>query len=114
MVFEAYYEPQFSPHAHGFRPGRGCHTALREIGKWHGTRWFIEGDIRGCFDTIDFEVLLNIIERNIKDQSLLKLLDGMLKAGYMQDWKYHTTYSGAPQGGVITPPTMLQSVLVGA
>ena len=51
LVLEAYYEPQFSPRSHGFRPGRGCHTALDEIHRtWNGTVWFIEGDIRGCFD----------------------------------------------------------------
>jgi RNA-directed DNA polymerase len=50
-ILEAYYEPQFSDHSHGFRPRRGCHTALEEIHKfWPGTKWFIEGDIKGCFD----------------------------------------------------------------
>jgi retron-type reverse transcriptase len=51
MIFNAYYEPQFSDTSHGFRPGRGCHTALRDIlDKWKGTKWFIEGDIAACFD----------------------------------------------------------------
>lgn len=51
LILEAYFEPQFSPHSHGFRPERGCHTALQEIEHtWQGTKWFIEGDIRGCFD----------------------------------------------------------------
>ena len=51
LLLEAYYDPQFSPHAHGFRPHRGCHTALDEIAhKWVGTTWFVEGDIRACFD----------------------------------------------------------------
>jgi group II intron reverse transcriptase/maturase len=102
-VLSAYYEPQFSETSHGFRPGRGCHTALRSIGTWRGTTWFIEGDIRGCFDEIEHEKLLGIISRDIKDQRLLKLLKGMLKAGYLEDWKYHQTYSGTPQGGTISP-----------
>jgi group II intron reverse transcriptase/maturase len=102
-VLEAYYEPQFSEYSHGFRPERGCHTALWEIGKWHGTKWFIEGDIKGCFDNIDHDILLEIISKKIKDYNLLKLLNEMLKAGYMQDWKYHNTYSGTPQGGVLSP-----------
>lgn len=45
MILEAYYEPQFSEHSHGFRPNRACHTALQEIQVWKGTKWFIEGDI---------------------------------------------------------------------
>jgi group II intron reverse transcriptase/maturase len=103
-VLEAYYEPQFSDHSHGFRPGRGCHTALTEIAiHWKGTRWFIEGDIKGCFDHIDQTVLLNILREKIKDNRLLKLIRHMLAAGYIQDWKYHRTWSGTPQGGVISP-----------
>lgn len=102
-ILEAYYEPKFSKHSHGFRPNRGCHTALREMGTWKGTKWFIEGDIKGCFDNIGHDILLNIIKRDIQDKSLLKLLKGMLQAGYVQDWRYHTSYSGTPQGGVISP-----------
>jgi group II intron reverse transcriptase/maturase len=104
MVLSAYYEPQFSEASHGFRPGRGCHTALQTIMvTWHGSKWFIEGDIKGCFDAIDHDKLLEIIGRNIKDQRFLKLLRGMLKAGYLEDWKHHRTYSGTPQGGIISP-----------
>ena len=51
MILSAYFEPQFSPHSHGFRPGKGCHTALREIYyAWKGVTWIIEGDISDCFD----------------------------------------------------------------
>ncbi len=104
MVLSAYYEPQFSDASHGFRPGRGCHTALRTILYcWTGTKWFIEGDIQGCFDHIDHQRLLAVIGQSIKDERLLKLLKGMLDAGYLEDWKYHRTYSGTPQGGVISP-----------
>src|SRR5204862_1971607 len=66
-LLEAYYEPQFSEHSHGFRPGRGCHTALQEIQLWRGTKWFIEGDLCACFDTIDHTVLLNILPEKIND-----------------------------------------------
>jgi len=111
MVLEAYYEPRFSKQSHGFRPGRGCHTALLDIyHKWIGVKWFIEGDIKGCFDNISHDVILNIISKDIKDDRFLKLLREMLQAGYMEDWRYHETYSGTPQGGVITPPTMLQKM----
>jgi len=104
MVLNAYYEPQFSPNSHGFRPGRGCHTALRTIQtNWVGTKWFIEGDIRSCFDEINQEKLLQIIARDIKDDRLLKLIREMMEAGYMDNWQYHKTYSGVPQGNVISP-----------
>ena len=103
-VLTAYYEPQFSEASHGFRPGRGCHTTLQNIAHtWHGTKWFIEGDIRGCFDEIDHDKLLRIIGESIKDQRLLKLLREMLEAGYLEGWRYHQTYSGTPQGGIISP-----------
>ena len=68
-LLEAYYEPQFSDHSHGFRPGRGCHTALGEITqKWRGTKWYIEGDICSCFDRIDHTILLNILRESIQDR----------------------------------------------
>ena len=103
-VLAAYYEPQFSNASHGFRGGRGCHTALQSIlYHWKGTKWFIEGDIQGCFDHIDHDKLLQIIRRSIRDERLLKLLSGMLEAGYMEDWHYHATYSGTPQGGIVSP-----------
>jgi len=103
-LLEPYYEQKFSAHSHGFRPDRGCHTALREIRRtWRGTAWFIEGDIKGCFDNIDHTVLLNIIRRDIHDGRLLNLIEGLLKAGYMEDWRYHDSPSGTPQGGIISP-----------
>ncbi len=104
LLLEAYYEPQFSVHSHGFRPGRGCHTALQEIvhtGK--GTKWFIEGDIRGCFDNIDHQILLSILGESIHDNRFLRLVAQLLRAGYCEQWRYHPTHSGAPQGGVISP-----------
>jgi len=103
MVLTAYYESQFCQSSHGFRPQRGCHTALQQVGMWKGVKWYIEGDIRGCFDNIDHEKLLQILSRTIKDRSLLKLIKRMLKAGYIEDWKYHETYSGTVQGGILSP-----------
>jgi len=103
-LLEPYYEQKFSNLSHGFRPHRSCHTALKEIQKkWTGTVWFIEGDIKGCFDNIDHPVLLEIIKRDIHDGRLVKLIEGLLKAGYMEDWKYYDTFSGTPQGGIISP-----------
>lgn len=104
MILEAIYEPIFSDYSHGFRPVRSCHTALAQIKKeFTGARWFIEGDIKGCFDNINHAVLAEIINQKIKDARFLKLIRLFLKAGYMEDWKYHETYSGCPQGGIISP-----------
>src|SRR6476469_10490410 len=106
LLLEAYHEPQFSDHSHGFRKGRGCHTALRELQKtWTGTVWFIEGDISDCFGSTDHEILMRLLAEKIHDNRFLRLIRNMLTAGYMADWQYHHTLSGTPQGGVITPPT---------
>jgi retron-type reverse transcriptase len=101
LILEAYYNVQFSDHSHGFRPVRGCHTALSEIKTtWTGTKWFIEGDIKGCFDHISHEKLIDILKENIQDNRFLRLLDGLLKAGYLEEWYYNRTISGTPQGGL--------------
>lgn len=104
FILEGYYEPQFSDCSYGFRPHRGCHTALNRIAKtWTGTSWFIEGDISGCFDAIDHDVLLSILREKIRDGRFIDLIARLLKAGYLEDWKYHTTLSGTPQGGIVSP-----------
>lgn len=98
------YEPVFSDHSHGFRKGRSCHTALDEIKhNWNGTKWIIEADIRGCFDHINHDVLLELLAKRIEDRRLLKLIGSFLQAGYLEDWIYHRTYSGTPQGGTVSP-----------
>ena len=105
-LLEAYYEPQFSGRSHGFRPGRGCHTALEEIQRqWRGTVWFIEGDITDCFGSLDHSIMRSMLAEKIQDGRFLRLIDGLLQAGYLEDWRYHETLSGAPQGGILTPPT---------
>jgi len=104
LILEAYYEPRFRNSSHGFRKGRGIHTALTHITrKFRGTRWFIEGDIRGCFDSIDHDVLLRILSRDIQDGRLLNLIRLGIKAGAVDEWKYLPSYSGTPQGGVLSP-----------
>jgi group II intron reverse transcriptase/maturase len=103
LILEAHYEPRFSPYSHGFRPHRGCHTALQEVKRWTGTKWFIEGDIKGCFDNIDHEVLLSILAETIHDNRFLRLIRHMLQAGYIENWVYGRTQSGTPQGGVCSP-----------
>src|SRR5712691_10259390 len=103
-ILEAYYEPQFSGHSHGFRPKRGCQTALTEIyNMWKGTKWFIEGDIKGCFENIDHHILMHILRENIRDNRFLRLIEGALKTGYCEDWTYHPSLSGSPQGGIVSP-----------
>jgi group II intron reverse transcriptase/maturase len=104
LLLEAYYEPQFSDRSHGFRPGRGCHTALREIANtWTGTTWFIECDLADCFGSLDHEVMLSILSEKIYDGRFLRLIANMLSAGYLEDWRWNATLSGAPQGGVASP-----------
>ncbi|GAA1393730.1 reverse transcriptase domain-containing protein [Kitasatospora putterlickiae] len=104
LLLEAYYDVQFSDRSHGFRPGRGCHTALNEVVEtWKGTHWFIEGDISDCFGSLDHEVMLGALREKIHDGRFLQLIHRMLKAGYLEDWRWNATLSGAPQGGVASP-----------
>ena len=104
LILQAYYEPQFRHSSHGFRPNRSCFTSLKQIKEtWTGTKWFIEGDIKGCFDNIPRKLVLNLLGRHIRDNRFLKLVKDMLAAGYMEDWCYHQTHSGVPQGGVASP-----------
>jgi group II intron reverse transcriptase/maturase len=104
LLLEAYYEPRFSDLSYGFRSGRGCHTALSKVADtWTGTTWFIEGDISDCFGSLDHEVLLSALAENIHDNRFLRLIKQMLQAGYLEDWVWNATLSGAPQGGVVSP-----------
>jgi group II intron reverse transcriptase/maturase len=104
LLLEAYYEPTFSDRSHGFRSGRGCHTALAEVATtWTGTTWFIEGDISDFFGSLDHDLMMRILAEKIRDERFLRLVNAMLKAGYLEDWEWHETHSGAPQGGVVSP-----------
>jgi RNA-directed DNA polymerase len=103
-ILEAIYEPVFSEHSHGFRFGRSCHTALEEIRHtWTGAKWLIEVDVRGFFDNIDHEIMLRLITKRIDDPKFVGLIGDMLRAGWMEDWKFERTYSGTPQGGIVSP-----------
>jgi group II intron reverse transcriptase/maturase len=104
LLLEACYEPTFSDRSHGFRPGRGCHTALAEAqAGWTGTTWFIESDIARCFDELDHSVMLETLGERIRDNRFIRLLRNMLQCGYLEDWKWNATFSGAPQGGPASP-----------
>ncbi len=104
MILEAIYENSFEKTSHGFRPDKSCHTALNQIQRnFTGTKWFVEGDIKGFFDNIDHNKMIEILSKRINDERFLRLIRKFLKAGYLEDWKYHNTYSGTPQGGIISP-----------
>jgi len=104
QILEAIYEPIFHDNSHGFRPKRSCHTCLKQLKmKFAGVSWFIEGDIKSYFDSIDHEVLIEILQRKIKDSKLINIIRQFLKAGYLEDWKYNPTHSGTPQGGILSP-----------
>lgn len=104
MILEAIYEGHFEYTSHGFRPKRSCHTALLQIQKtFNGAKWFIEGDIKGFFDNINHDVMINTLSERISDDRFLRLIRKFLNAGYVEDWKFHKTYSGTPQGGIVSP-----------
>jgi group II intron reverse transcriptase/maturase len=111
LILEAYYEPKFSEHSHGFRAERGCHTALREIYRtWKGTAWFIEGDISQCFDKLSHELITQKLGEDIQDGRFINLMQELLDAGYMEDWTFTTETSGVPQGSIVSP--MLANILL--
>ncbi len=104
LLLEAVYEGGFAKTSHGFRPKHSCHTALSQAHVcFTGVKWFVEGDIKGFFDNINHEVMIGILAERIKDEKFLRLIRKFLKAGYLEDWQYHNTYSGTPQGGIISP-----------
>ncbi|MET7718779.1 reverse transcriptase domain-containing protein [Streptomyces sp. NPDC005407] len=104
LLLEAYYDVQFSDRSHGFRPGRACHTALSEVATaWTGTHWFIEGDISDCFGSLDHKIMVGVLAEKIHDGRFLRLIERMLQAGYLEDWTWNATLSGAPQGGTASP-----------
>src|SRR6266436_5058607 len=110
-ILDAYFEGAFSNHSHGFRPGRGCHTALREIyHTWKGTDWIIEGDIADCFGSLNHDLILAALAEHIQDGRFLNLIKKLLDAGYMEDWKFHKTLSGVPQGSILSP--VLSNILL--
>lgn len=104
MMLNAIYEPTFSNNSHGFRPRRSCHTALQDVELlFSGAKWVIEGDIQACFDSFDHHVLIDILRRKVHDEQFIDLIWKMLRAGYMEQWTYHDTFSGTPQGSGVSP-----------
>jgi group II intron reverse transcriptase/maturase len=104
MILQAIYEPTFSEFSHGFREKHSCHTALVQIrNTFTGVNWFVEGDIKGFFDNINHHTLINILRKKISDERFIRLIWKFLRAGYLEDWRYNKTYSGTPQGGIVSP-----------
>ena len=101
MILEAIYEPIFKENSHGFRPSKGCHTALMQIKEeWTGITWVVEGDIKGFFDNVNHEILINILRKKIKDERFLNLIRKFLKAGYIENNIKYNTYGGTQTDAV--------------
>ncbi len=104
MLLDAYYDVRFSDRSHGFRTGRGCHTALDEVASvWTGTHWFVEGDLADYFGRLDHTIMVSALAVKIHDGRFLQLINRMLQAGYLEDWRWNASLSGAPQGGIASP-----------
>lgn len=104
MLLELIYEPTFSTSSHGFRAGKSCHTALVEVrDTWLGSKWIVDMDISGFYDNIAHQKLIDILAKKIDDSRFIALIKSFLRAGYLEDWKFHGTYSGTPQGGICSP-----------
>lgn len=96
-ILQSIYERNSSDNSHGFRPNRSCHAVLEQCkAACNGIRWFIEGDIKGFFDNINHHILINIFKRTIDDQRFINLIWKFLRAGYLENWTFHKTYSGTP------------------
>ncbi len=107
-ILEAIYNSPlgstFSENSHGFRPGRGPHTAIRAIRtRWSGVCWVIEGDIKGCFDNIDHSRLIDVLRKRISDERFLNLVRKSLTAGYLEFRTPVNSIIGTPQGSILSP-----------
>lgn len=105
-ILEAIYEPLFRESSHGFRPRRGCHTALRAVDvaiMQKPTNHVIDADIKGFFDTVEHDWVIRMLEEQIADKTFLRYMKRFLKAGVMEEGKWLTTDEGTPQGGIISP-----------
>jgi group II intron reverse transcriptase/maturase len=111
LILNAYFDVQFSDHSHGFREGRGCGEALRDIyHTWKGSAWIIEGDISDCFGSLSHDLLISLLSEKIHDGRFIRLIKHLLQAGYLEDWRFNQTLSGVPQGSILSP--MLSNILL--
>jgi RNA-directed DNA polymerase len=103
-ILEPIFEPHFSEHSYGYRPGRNTHDALNEIETLRREHnWVVDTDIKGFFDNVDHDILIDLVNERVSDGSILKLIRLFLKAGVMHEGKLYPTRIGTPQGGVISP-----------
>lgn len=104
LILNSIYEPLFLEESHGFRPNRGCHSALKNINqKFQSTVWMIEGDIEKCFDSINHSLLMNLIEKKIRDRRFTRLIWKSLRAGHMETKTIKHNIIGTFQGSIISP-----------
>ena len=105
MILEAIYEPTFANFSHGFRPNRSCHSALNYVKlKFGSANWFIESDIKKCFDSFDHKLIIELLKEKIEDQVFMDLMYKALKAGYVDfSGKFNPLEIGTPQGSIISP-----------
>jgi group II intron reverse transcriptase/maturase len=110
-VLNAVYEPDFLGFSYGFRPGRSQHNALDAVTvgiEKRPIRWVLDADIQGFFDKIDHEWMMRFLERRIADRRVLRHIKKWLNAGVLEDGTWRGSDEGTPQGGVVTPQTILQ------
>jgi len=111
LILNAYFDVQFSDHSYGFREGRGCGDALRDIyHTWKGCAWIIEGDISDCFGSLSHDLLISVLSEKIHDGRFIRLVRHLLDAGYLEDWTFNRTLSGVPQGSIVSP--ILSNILL--
>lgn len=105
-VLEAVFEPHFYDEMMGFRPNRGCHTAIRHLNtmlEMKNTNWVLDADVKGFFDHLDHEWIIKFVESRIKDPNIIRLIKRYLKGGIIKDFVYVDTEEGAGQGSVCSP-----------
>jgi RNA-directed DNA polymerase len=105
LVIEPIYERQFAPQSYGFRPGRSCQDALRRVDELlkKGYNQIVDIDIKGYFDAIPHDLLMEKVKESIADGPVIRLIEGFLKAGVMEEGEIDQAEDGTPQGGVISP-----------
>lgn len=106
MVMEPIFEKDFAAHSYGFRPGRGCKDALRQVDRLlkAGYSWVVDADLKSYFDTIAHEKLMHLVEEKISDRKVLELIRSFLTQGVMESHKgWQPTERGTLQGAVMSP-----------
>jgi len=115
QVITPMFEQVFSSHSYGFRPGRSAHQAVRKAQEYiqEGYEWVVDIDLEKFFDRVNHDMLMARVARVVKDKRVLKLIRAYLESGVMVNGVVMETKEGTPQGGPLTPPTMLQTTLIG-